>query len=102
MARPARKAALPPIRTVTRRKTPSECSSDRNSGIEKSIAILSACHLPDRALSPPAAPAHLKEGRFPPRPPQHPPSGPVQRNRAVDHDVTAMRKLQGVERVLLH
>jgi hypothetical protein len=37
MARPASQAALPPISTLTRKNTPSECSSDRKSGIENRI-----------------------------------------------------------------
>ena len=56
---PARRARphLRPSATVTRRKTPSECSSDTNSGMTRSITVLSAARLPGRLLSPPAAPA---------------------------------------------
>src|SRR5215471_15271825 len=74
------------MHTLTKRKMPSECSSESSSGIETCISV----------------PAALEIGRFHLRPGQKLAPGSAERDAAVDHDIAAMRELQGVKGVLLH
>src|SRR5262245_5629813 len=123
MAMPASHAAPPPMATLTRKNTPSECSSERSSGIEKCIikfwsggeseSSAVAQRSAGRAAFKPAlaggssriehsVPAAFEVRRLHLRPRQELASRPAQRDPSVDHDIAAVRELQRVERVLLH
>src|SRR5215510_5324637 len=74
------------MKTLTKKKMPSECSSDKSSGIDTCISVPAAFEVSGLDL----------------RPRQKLASGSAERDAAVDHDITAMRELQGVEGILLH
>src|SRR5262245_57166263 len=94
MARPVSKAPAPPSTTLTRKKTASDWSSDRNSGIEKCIVVPSVV----LEISVPAA---FKVGRLDFWPIEQLPAAAAERDRPVDHDVAAVCQPQGVKGILL-
>src|SRR5262245_59406896 len=123
MAMPASHAAPPPMATLTRKNTPSECSSERSSGIERCIVkVRSGAESESSAAAQRSArcaafkpalacgssriehsvPAAFEVGRLHLRSRQELAPSPAQRDPTVDHDVTAVRELERVERVLLH
>src|SRR5439155_14426874 len=79
--------APPPIKTVTRKKTPSERSAERSSGMLTGIA--------------PSMPPAFEVGRLHLGPFQKLAPGARERDAAVDHHISAVSELERVEGVLL-
>src|SRR5262249_32599945 len=115
---PASHAAPPPMATLTSKNTPSECSSERSSGIEKCIIkFLVRCRegierpgtteRRPREFKPALAggssriewlvSAAFEISRLHLRPRQELAPGPAQRDPSVDHDIAAVRELERME-----